>query len=558
MFVIFTYSCKTSKDISKNKSYIKQEEISRLYLEAFHLNLLSHTTEAIIIYHKIAQVDSKHAASRYELARIYAENNKFPEAIKFAKEAHSIDPNNRWYELLLIDIYEKTGNRKMQIQHYESLIKKFPNDLSLYYGLANAQLQSNNSKAAIEVLNKIENIIGVSEEVSIQKYQLFLQSRNNNAAVNELKKLTEFFPDVIDFRLAVASFYLQTGNFYEAITHYEAAKEIEPSNIEVLISLAECYMRLGNFNKSILYFKQIFEDDLILLDTKVEIMIFLYDISQSEKSLQNGANELMALLLSKYPNDPKVNSISGDFYFRNEDYEKALKSWEKVLEADESFFPVWEFVLQTLTMLEKNEKLLEMSIRCQSLFPEQALAYFYKGVALYSLDKNEMAVDAFNTALKMDSENKFIKINSLITLGQLYHRLEMDSLLFDTYDKVLAFDKNNTTVLNNYAYFLALRNKDLDKALKMSTQALRNSPNTDFILDTHAWVLYKKGDYQKAEEFILKAIKRSDTEKSIYYEHYAEILLKLNKIDQAIENFQKAISAGGDQQLLNDRINSIK
>jgi len=555
---IFNVSCKSGKDVTKTKSYFKQEEISRLYLEAFHLNLLSHTAEAVAVYQKIAQSDSKHSASRYELARIYAENNKFPEAIKYAKEALAIDPDNRWYELLLIDIYERTGNRKLQIQHYESLIKKHPNDLSIYYGLANAHLQSNNFKSAIEVLNKIESLIGISEEVSIQKYQLFIQSRNNNAAINELKKLTEAFPDVIDYRLAVGNFYLQTGNFYEAITHFTAANEIEPSNVEVLISLAESYMRLGNISKSTHYFKQIFEDDLVVLEAKIEIMLFFYEISENDKELQLAANELLAILLTKYPNDAKVYSLSGDFYYRNGEYKKALQSWQKVLELDDSKFPVWEFVMHTLSLLDESDRLLEMSEKSQKLFPEQAKTYFYKGIALYSLNRNTESVEAFKMAISMDSENKFLVINSLVTLGQLYHRLEMDSLLFDAYDKVLKMDKDNVSALNNYAYYLAERGKNLDQALSMSSQAIKNSPNTDFILDTHAWVLYKKGDYQKAEQYILKAIKNSKEEKSIYFEHYAEILLKLNKLDEAKEYFNKAIKAGGDKKLLNERINSIK
>lgn len=558
ILAIITYSCKSSKEITKTKSYHKQEELSRLYLDAFHLNLLSHVDEAVVVYQKIAQSDSKHSASRYELARIFASNNKFPEAIKYAKEALAIDPDNRWYELLLIDIYERTGNRKMQIQHYESLLKKFPNDLSIYYGLANAHLQSNNAKSAIEVLNKIESLIGINEEVSIQKYQLFLQSGNKNAAVNELKKLTEFFPDVIDYRIAVGSFYIQTGNFYEAISHFEAAKEIEPANVEVLISLAESYMRLGNFAKSTQYFKQIFEDDLVVLEAKMEIMLFFYEISESDKELQLAANELLAILISRYPNDAKVYSLSGDFYYRNGEYKEALKSWQKVLEIDDSRFPVWEFVLHTLSLLDETDKLLEMSVQSQKLFPEQAKTYFYKGIALYSKNNNIESAEAFEMAISMDPDNKFLVINSLVTLGQLYHRLEMDSLLFDAYEKVLKMDKNNVSALNNYAYYLAEREKNLDQALSMSSQAIKISPNTDFILDTHAWVLYKKGEYQKAEQYILKAIKSSTEEKSIYFEHYAEILIKLNKQDEAIEYLNKAIKMGGNEEVLNERINSIK
>ena len=48
-------------------------------------------------------------------------------------------------------------------------------------------------------------------------------------------------------------------------------------------------------------------------------------------------------------------------------------------------------------------------------------------------------------------------------------------------------------VLNNYAYFLSLEGRELEKALTMSSRAIALTDNNPTYLDTHAWVLFKLG-----------------------------------------------------------------
>ena len=45
-------------------------------------------------------------------------------------------------------------------------------------------------------------------------------------------------------------------------------------------------------------------------------------------------------------------------------------------------------------------------------------------------------------------------------------------------------------VLNNYAYFLALEERDLERALRMAERAVEHSANNPTFLDTQAWILH--------------------------------------------------------------------
>ena len=63
-------------------------------------------------------------------------------------------------------------------------------------------------------------------------------------------------------------------------------------------------------------------------------------------------------------------------------------------------------------------------------------------------------------------------------------------------------DKNQAkSTLNNYAYYLSVRGERLGKALEMTEKSNRLSPNNPVFLDTWAWVLYKKGDFEEALKY---------------------------------------------------------
>ena len=88
---------------------------------------------------------------------------------------------------------------------------------------------------------------------------------------------------------------------------------------------------------------------------------------------------------------------------------------------------------------------------------------------------------------------------------------------------------------NNYAYFLAEHNRNIDKALALVSSAVKEDPNNISFLDTIAWIYYIKGDHQKAEEYIEQAFARPgallDVNSNELYEHYVKIKTKLNKLD---------------------------
>ena len=57
---------------------------------------------------------------------------------------------------------------------------------------------------------------------------------------------------------------------------------------------------------------------------------------------------------------------------------------------------------------------------------------------------------------------------------------------------------------NDLAYFLAMENRKLDEALTLIKEALEGDQDNIFMLDTKAVILFKQGNYQEANETVLK------------------------------------------------------
>jgi tetratricopeptide (TPR) repeat protein len=536
----------------------KQLENSSLFIEAFRLNLLGRTDDALVLFKLIAESDPGHSASRYEIARIFALNKEYPKAVEYAKQAIHIDPVNKWYKMLLIDIYGRSGDHKAKISIYQQLLKEYPEDMSLYYGLADAHMQMGNLKEAIGVMNSIEDRIGITEEVSLQKYQYYLNMRDYAGAIEVVKVLSEAFPGESAYVLAIGDYYLQTGNYYEALLHYTKAYESDNSNYEALISMAECYMRIGNKEKATELFTLLFADASVDVDAKMDIMLYYYEISETDSIMKRQAYDLLDVYISSHPEEAKVYSVYGDFLFRDEKYKEAAQQWKQVTALDPSKFMVWEHIFICYEQLGDWETLEKEARVGIEYFPEQAASYLYAGLALYSMKKYTESFSFLKDASEIAVSDKQKRTQALNLLAESYYRAGEYENSFETYDILVHENPRNWLIINNYSYYLALQNRDLEKALEMSETTIKANSKSPNYLDTYGWILYMMGNYEESEKYLRQAVEYSAENRASILEHYGDVLFKLGNDQQSLIYWKKAIEMGGNAETIHQKIDQLQ
>ena len=130
--------------------------------------------------------------------------------------------------------------------------------------------------------------------------------------------------------------------------------------------------------------------------------------------------------------------------------------------------------------------------------------------------------------------------------------------MYAAYDSTLIYDPDNIGVLNNYAYFMSLEDKDLKKALGMSARTLEMDALNATYLDTYAWILFRMKRYQEALGYMEKALRYLDADNPEIYEHYGDVLYMCGEKDKAVENWHKAMQFNSNSPTLDQKIREGK
>ena len=93
--------------------------------------------------------------------------------------------------------------------------------------------------------------------------------------------------------------------------------------------------------------------------------------------------------------------------------------------------------------------------------------------------------------------------------------------------KALLIEPENSEILNNLAWLLIDKDRNINEGLILIDKALEISPDVDFILDTKGWGLYKQGKYKESLAIFEKAWNLKPV-----YDH--EIYLHLEAAKQAV------------------------
>ena len=104
----------------------------------------------------------------------------------------------------------------------------------------------------------------------------------------------------------------------------------------------------------------------------------------------------------------------------------------------------------------------------------------------------------------------------------------------------------------------AEHNMHLDEAEEMIGRALQLDPNNGAYLDSLGWVHYRKGKYEDALKELLRAAQNLTRDDPVVLEHIGDTYSKLNRIPQALDYWQKAITLNPENKLLAEKIENTK
>jgi tetratricopeptide (TPR) repeat protein len=530
-----------------------REKIDTYFFEGIRQKNLDNFDAAIRNFQKVIELNKDNDAALYELGNLYSQKKNFADAVYSYEQASKLKPQNEWYLMSLAKALENTNNFKSAQSYYEKILELNPEKIEVYFDLASVKLYQNDFKGAIKTYDELEKKIGINDELIVQKQKIWLKLGKVDKAAEEAIRLINSQPMELRYKLNLAELYLANDKFEKAIVILEDISKTDPNNSFVQLALADYYREKKDDENSYKYLKIAFANPDLNIDQKVRILSPYFSQLDNPK-MKARALELAELLVKAHPEEPKASAIYGDFLYQDKQLEKAKSAYEKTISLDKKVFAVWQNLMFIEVDLSDFSALLKTSNEAIELFPAQQIVHYLNAIAKAQLKDYEGAITAYKNALLLGIPNKETEAQIYAGLGDAYHNLKNNVESDASYDKSLSLNPKDPYVLNNYAYYLSLRNERLEKAQEMSLKSNELVPNNSSFLDTYAWILFQQKKYQEAYNYIEKAIKAGGSKSATIIEHYGDILYFLNKIDDALVQWKLAAEIGGASELIQKKI----
>jgi len=328
----------------------------------------------------------------------------------------------------------------------------------------------------------------------------------------------ELSPDFMRFASAnspEAFRYFRSGqnafnerDFSRAEKLYSQALAIDSNFAGAYNQLSMSYLNQGKYEKA----KKICLEWYKRLDNaspQLKTMIYwLY--SQCFGTPHDGINYAKQLL-ELDDQEPIPHFVLGMSYFGLDQYENGIPEYEKALKIYKKLgiTPSWTGVFSHLgwayLMTGQYGKARRLYKTMEKGFPDNT--DLLEGRAFLALK------DGDNT----ESERYFEKLKS-VRKSQLWSEARILTSLAgicseagkfqkaeEIYRQALSLEPENPMIMNNLAYFLIDKDRNIKEGMELVEMALENNPEDYEFLDTKGWGLYKLGRYNEASAVLQKS-----------------------------------------------------
>ncbi|MDE6301801.1 MAG: hypothetical protein K2M19_08810 [Muribaculaceae bacterium] len=380
-----------------------------------------------------------------------------------------------------------------------ALYLNHPTDPELAISYAQA-LASRNLDGDIDSALAIVNPIleaGIDPALSYYKAQL-LAMRGDTAAVSlTLRELLGDAPDDPERLNGIASFYnyiqMPDSGYYYNVKACESDSTYGPA----LLGVAQYRLEQGDTTA----FEQTLERALLTssMDWEVKqrvLSTFTSVVSRHDED-HSQMLEFFERLRRVHSSEPAVHMMRGVLYTLMDSFPQAADDLGRVIDLDPENPEAYQLLARLYT--DHNDTVRGVDVLMQGLEntgdPTMAL-----NAAVWELLAGRPArgISHLRAIKDMDDLNKKGQAQYYNIMGDLYHALDRDSDAIAALDSSIMLDPTGYTAYNNAAYYRAVLGRELDRAESYARIAVSGDLGNPTFLDTYAWVLFKRKDFQGA------------------------------------------------------------
>ena len=539
----------------------QQRKYDYFFLEAMRLKEKKDYASAFGLLQHCLDIHPNAASALYEVSQYYMFLRQVPQGQEALEKAVANAPDNYWYSQGLASLYQQQNELDKAVTLLEQMVVRFPAKQDPLFNLLDLYGRQEKYDEVISTLNRLEKSMGKNEQLSMEKFRIYLQMKDDKKAFQEIESLVQEYPMDMRYQVILGDVYLQNGKKQEAYDVYQKVLAAEPDNPMAIFSMASYYKQTGQEE---LYQQQL---DTLLLnkkvtpDTKVGVMRqMIVENEQADKD----STQIIALfdrIMKQEQDDPQIPMLYAQYLLSKNMESESVPVLEQVVDLDPTNKAARMMLIGAAVKKEDYKQIIKVCEPGIEATPDALEFYYYLAVAYNQAEKPDSVISICKRALEhttADSKKEIVS-DFYSILGDMYHTQKQMKEAYAAYDSALVYNPSNIGALNNYAYYLSVERRDLDKAEEMSYKTVKAEPNNATYLDTYAWILFEKGNYAEARIYIDNAMKSEGGDKSdVIVEHCGDIYYMTGDVDGALTYWKKALEMGSESKTLKQKIEKKK
>ncbi len=572
--LMLSASCDTPKSISVKQAISGEKNVvveplnhnddqrmKYFFYEAVEQQNKGNYDAAFDLLNHCLTINSNAAEVYFTIASYYTELGRDSMAMHSMERAAVLSPQNDIYIERLALSYINTQNYGKAIDTYERLYSNNRDRTDVLSILAQLYNQQKNYDKVVSTLERIEQVEGSNEQITLSKMRAYSLKGDKKAELNALKQLSDKYPNDLNYRVMMGNWLLQNGREDDALDEYEAVLEQEPDNVSAQMSMLDYYKQVGEDSLEQDMIEKVLISSKTPSATKIHI---LRQVVDENERVGAGSLEIIRLfqrILAEPQTTPDMTELYAS-YLKLKEYPQDTIDvvLEKALEIAPDEAGARLQLIQSAWGRKDFDRVIDLCRTAQQYNPDDMAFYYFMALGYNMQDRVDEAIDATRRGVAVINEdsNKDLVSDFYGLRGDLYHTKGMLEEAFAAYDSCLVWKSDNVPCLNNYAYYLSLTGKNLQKAEQMSYITVKAEPNNGIYLDTYAWILFMQGRYEESKIYIDQALKNDETPSADVIEHAGDIYWKCGDHAAALKFWQQAVDEGGDSKVLLKKLKQKK
>lgn len=535
-----------------------QTRLDYFLTEATESRMQGQWSRAFDLYSHCLEIDSCSPEALFQLGRMYFYLRQDSVGLDYMYRSVELDSRNVYYIEPLAAILLRQGCEDEALPLLERISELQGGRSDVLSHLSNIYARMGRLEDAINALDRLEVQEGKMSQLSNEKFNLYMQMGDSVSAFAEIQSLCDEYPADLYHRVNMGSYYLQLGNFEKALEIYDQVRLEDPKNIPLQMAMLDYYIMVGkdslyeSTRDSILYSQETETDKRVVL---IQQMIQRMSTDSADVERINERFEKVIHLDSTNVELLTMYAAFIEYSQRPKETIRDLMLRVLAQEPDNEMATQW--LLQYYVERTDYASIEEICRRGVNYHPKELLYSYFLGMILCENEKYDEALSIFERGLRMRSEDtrRAVISDAFAAKGDVHYKLGRYNEAYLDYDSALVYNKENVLCMNNYAYYLSLRNENLDKAEEMSYRTIKAEPDNRVYLDTYAWILFMKGKYQEAQPYMEKVVPRDSTEEfllndehtsSVILEHAGDIAWMCGDQLYAVYLWELAVKRGDD------------